>query len=180
MAAPATAPAAPPRALAALAERFDPDVIDVPEGRARIRIDDPAGGQAWDALIRGHRLRLEPADPYENPDALITADEATWGRMGRDGRAGMNAFRSGKLGIRHNLHLGVGFLAATSGSEEPGRLRFDRVRTPAGSVSFVEAGQGDPIVCLHGLGGTKASFLTTLDALADEHRVIALDLPGFG
>ena len=30
-----------------------------------------------------------------------------------------------------------------------------------------------------GLGGTKASFVTTLAALA-AHRVIAIDLPGFG
>ena len=30
------------------------------------------------------------------------------------------------------------------------------------------------------MGGTKASFLPTLAALADEYRVIAIDLPGFG
>jgi pimeloyl-ACP methyl ester carboxylesterase len=33
---------------------------------------------------------------------------------------------------------------------------------------------------LHGLGGTKASFLPTVAALADEYRVHAIDLPGFG
>jgi pimeloyl-ACP methyl ester carboxylesterase len=35
-------------------------------------------------------------------------------------------------------------------------------------------------VLLHGLGATKASFLPTVAALAPNHRVIALDLPGFG
>jgi pimeloyl-ACP methyl ester carboxylesterase len=33
---------------------------------------------------------------------------------------------------------------------------------------------------VHGLGGTKVSFLPTVAALADNHRVIAMDLPGFG
>jgi pimeloyl-ACP methyl ester carboxylesterase len=36
------------------------------------------------------------------------------------------------------------------------------------------------VLCLHGLGATKASFLPTVAALADSHRVIAMDLPGFG
>jgi pimeloyl-ACP methyl ester carboxylesterase len=44
----------------------------------------------------------------------------------------------------------------------------------------MSAGTGDPLICVHGLGGTKASFLPTVAALADGHRVIALDLPGFG
>ena len=36
------------------------------------------------------------------------------------------------------------------------------------------------MLCLHGLGGTKASFLPTVGCLADSYRVVALDLPGFG
>ena len=44
----------------------------------------------------------------------------------------------------------------------------------------MEAGQGPPVLAVHGLGGTKGSFLPTLAALADRFRVIAMDLPGFG
>ena len=33
---------------------------------------------------------------------------------------------------------------------------------------------------LHGLGGTKGSFLPTVAALADSYRTLAIDLPGFG
>jgi pimeloyl-ACP methyl ester carboxylesterase len=75
----------------------------------------------------------------------------------------------------------VGFLAATSGAPEPGQLKFERVRTPAGRVSILSAGAGpDVLLCLHGRGGTKASFLTTVAALADRYRVVAMDFPGFG
>ena len=45
---------------------------------------------------------------------------------------------------------------------------------------MIEAGTGAPVVAVHGLGETKASFLSTVSALADTFRVIALDLPGFG
>ena len=44
----------------------------------------------------------------------------------------------------------------------------------------MEAGRGEPVICIHGLGGTKASFIPTVAALAGRRRVIALDLPGFG
>ena len=129
-------------------------------------------------VIDPHGAQIVPAGG--RADALLEADPPSWSRITRDVRGGWRAYSAGRLRIRHNLHLGVGFLAATSGMDEPGRLRFESVRTRAGRISYVEAGQGDPVVALHGLGGTKASFLPTLAALADSHRVIALDLPGFG
>ena len=172
---------APADAIAALADRFDPDIIDVPRGRARIRLE-VAGAKACDAVIAGRRLRLRSADGSATPDAVLSADTATWGRIAADLRGGMRAFRAGRLTIRGSLHLGVGFLAATSGAQEAGRLEFETVRTRGfGAMSVLSAGTGpETIVCVHGLGGTKASFMPTVDALADDYRVVALDLPGFG
>jgi pimeloyl-ACP methyl ester carboxylesterase len=92
----------------------------------------------------------------------------------------MDAFRAGRLHVRHNMHLGVGFLAATANGSGRGRLRFRRIGTGAGDFSILEAGTGDPIVMLHGLGGTKASFLPTVAALAPSFRTISVDLLGFG
>lgn len=165
-------------ALATLVERFDPDVIDVPSGEARIRL--VVDGEAeWDAAIEGDEISIvTPGD--EQPDAILTADRATWERVADDVRGGMDAFRARRLSVRQNLHLGVGFLAATSNIADDRRLRFDLVATRRGEISTLSAGDGDPVICIHGLGGTKASFLTTVAALADDHRVIALDLPGFG
>jgi pimeloyl-ACP methyl ester carboxylesterase len=169
-----------PAGIEALAERWDPDVIDVPGGRALVRLR-VRGGDDWDARINGRRLRVVPASAGSEPDATITADPATWMRIAGDVRAGMHAFQRGRLRVRGSLHLGVGFLAATSGATEEGRLTFERLRTRSGQVSVLSAGAGpDVVLCLHGLGGTKASFLPTVAALADRYRVVAMDLPGFG
>src|SRR5439155_7792435 len=85
-----------------------------------------------------------------------------------------------RLRLRHDLHLGVGFLAATAAADDGRGLRFRHVRTKLGKISTMEAGAGRPVVLLHGLGATKASFLPTLAALAGSQRTIAIDLPGFG
>jgi pimeloyl-ACP methyl ester carboxylesterase/putative sterol carrier protein len=164
-----------------LADRFDPDVMHVPGGRARVRLD-VTGSSGCDAVIVGRRLKLRSADESAEPDAVLSADAATWRRIAADLRGGMQAFRAGRLRIRGSLHVGVGFLAATSGADERGRLEFDMLRTRGfGSISVLSAGTGpETIVCVHGLGGTKASFLPTVNALADRYRIVALDLPGFG
>jgi len=168
-----------PAGLLALTERFDPDVIDVPGGRARIRLGVRDEGE-WDAVIDSGEIQLLSAGE-EEPDALLSADATTWEGIAEDVRGGMTAYREGRLRVRRNLHLGVGLLAATSGMQEEGRLRFDTFRTAAGRISTLAAGEGEPVICIHGLGGTKASFLPTTAALAPAgYRVIAMDLPGFG
>jgi len=165
--------------LAALLERFDPAAFDAPAGRARLRLAvEPEG--SWDLVVDGGRRELERAREAARADARLCADAATWERIAGDVRGGMDAFRRGRLTIRDDLHLGVGFLAATSGMTEPGRLELGRVRTSLGDIAVARAGEGFPVVMLHGLGGTKASFLPTVAALADRYRVLAIDLPGFG
>ena len=159
--------------------RFDPSVFDAPGGSARIRLDARGGG-TFDAVVQGDRMRLEPASG-DRADALLGADVGTWASMAEDYQGGMDAYSTGALLVRRNLHLAIGFLTATSGSTEPGRLKMGRVETPMGSLATLEAGTGDPLVMLHGLGATKASFVPTIAALAsEERRMIAVDLPGFG
>ncbi len=170
---------APPSALQALAARFDPEVFDVGSRRARVRLEG-AGLGRWDVVLADGRATVEAADEGRNPDAVLSADAETWRSISEDLRNGMAAFRAGRLVVRRDLHLGVGFLAATSGRREAGGLVFRRVATSVGELSTMEAGHGRPVVLLHGLGATKASFLPTVAALAPHHRAIAIDLPGFG
>ncbi len=49
-------------------------------------------------------------------------------------------------------------------------------------VNYVDLGSGDrePAVLVHGLGGQWQNWLQNIPRLAQERRVLALDLPGFG
>jgi len=175
-------------AVERLVARFDPSVFDVGRRLARLRIE--SDGESYDVIIEDGTARLttargradttRPTAARRGAHAILTADAGTWDAIADDVRGGMTAFRKGRLKIRRDLHLGVGFLAATSELTGPGRLRVRSIDTATGSLSTVEAGTGDPVIMLHGLGATKASFLPTLGALAPAHRAIAVDLPGFG
>ena len=54
------------------------------------------------------------------------------------------------------------------------------VRVDGRAVNLVELGSGPPLLFVHGLGGCWQNWLENLPDLARDHRVIALDLPGFG
>lgn len=49
-------------------------------------------------------------------------------------------------------------------------------------IRYVERGQGEPVVLLHGLGGSVETWTNSgiLQALAQDHRVIAFDMRGHG
>ncbi|MBA2504705.1 MAG: alpha/beta fold hydrolase, partial [Thermoleophilaceae bacterium] len=172
------APTTPPRALKKLVSRYDPVVAGLNGDRLRVRlaVED---GDDWDAVLEDGSARL--SKPDGRPSATLSADRETWELIAGDVRGGMEAFEAGRLSVRANLHLGVAFLAGTSGAGEEGGLHFEEVDTRLGAISTLQAGEGPAVLAIHGLGGTKASFLPTVADLAPAgFRVIALDLPGFG
>ena len=57
-----------------------------------------------------------------------------------------------------------------------------RTRAAGAQINYVDIGSGDehPIVFIHGLGGQWQNWLENIPRFAQERRVIAVDLPGFG
>jgi pimeloyl-ACP methyl ester carboxylesterase len=47
-------------------------------------------------------------------------------------------------------------------------------------VNVLELGSGPPVVFVHGLSGSWQNWLEQLPVFAQDHRVVAFDLPGFG
>jgi len=47
-------------------------------------------------------------------------------------------------------------------------------------LRFVDYGTGPVVLLVHGMGGSWQSWLENIPALGQNHRVIAVDLPGFG
>ena len=54
------------------------------------------------------------------------------------------------------------------------------VTVGARPVNVIELGEGPAIVFVHGLSGSWPNWLEQLPVFARDHRVIAMDLPGFG
>jgi pimeloyl-ACP methyl ester carboxylesterase len=54
------------------------------------------------------------------------------------------------------------------------------LRVGGAQVNVVELGEGPPVVLIHGLSGNWQNWLEVMPGLALDHRVVALDLPGFG
>ena len=81
-----------------------------------------------------------------------------------------------------NLRIGVVaasalLIAPANGSAQDRYFESHGVR-----IRYVEQGAGEPLVLLHGLGGSIETWTSTgiLQKLAQDHRVIAFDLRGHG
>jgi pimeloyl-ACP methyl ester carboxylesterase len=78
------------------------------------------------------------------------------------------------------------FPAQDYGESDPDWLKIDwrrhlhRMELPGAEVNYVEIGEGEPILFVHGLAGCWRNWLENLPHFARTHRAIALDLPGFG
>jgi abhydrolase domain-containing protein 6 len=87
------------------------------------------------------------------------------------------------------LVLGIGFVYIFP--EQALKAEYARQRMMAGAEVrykvvdgepwfYLEAGKGDLIVLVHGYTGSKENWLPVIGQLAKSHRVIAVDLPGWG
>lgn len=141
---------------------------------------DIEDGDAWSLHIDGLSLRLSPG-LAEEADTTISTDASTMTSVLDGSISGVDAFVEGRLRVRGNLALSL----RLSGSFAPGTrpAQFPRAATIRANkidTFLLEAGQGPPVVVLHGLGATNASMLPLLPELAHDHHLFVPDLPGFG
>lgn len=84
-----------------------------------------------------------------------------------------------RLPLRAPIACGIALLIAAA----PVAARSAEVRTAAvfgQRIAYVDVGTGPPVVLVHGLADDLGVWHDTIAALAAHHRVIALDLLGFG
>ena len=150
----------------------------LPAGTRATMIFD-AGTVAWSLAVDGPHLALE-IGRLARADTVVRADLGTLTAVAEGAAAGAYAFLEGRLAIRGNMALAL----RLDGAGQPDRpVGFPTARTVQAldiETFYLEAGTGPPAVLLHGLGATCASMLPTLAELARDHRVLAVDLPGFG
>lgn len=137
----------------------------------------PYDETGWTLVIRKGRLALEPGSEAPATTTICGSAE-TLRRIATGEVSGLTAFLQGAITVRGDLSLSMrlaGMWAGAAAGVTAGDVVAEGQRT-----FYIEAGEGPPVVLLHGLGATNASMLPTLEALSQHYRVIAPDLPGFG
>jgi pimeloyl-ACP methyl ester carboxylesterase len=145
-------------------------------------------GHTWEVRCTPHGARVRKGVTSRRPDVVIGTDAETWLRLREGAISGIEAFSTRALYVRGDLDQAIAFegMFRLPGPHEdapsrPPLLRIHEVRLPGRRVSTLTMGEGPDVLCVHGLGATKASFFDTAAALTRAgYRVHALDLPGFG
>ncbi len=65
------------------------------------------------------------------------------------------------------------------GETEIRPLRYE-VRVGGWPIGYEVAGEGEPVVLVHGLSGSTRWWSRNVPAIAERHRIYLVDLPGFG
>ncbi|MGH2749328.1 MAG: alpha/beta fold hydrolase [Actinomycetota bacterium] len=160
-----------------LPERFLLDRLHT-DGRWRIRL----GRASRDVVVAKGEVTVER--PGGKADAEIETDHDTWRAMDAGRLSGIEAFVDRKLKVRGSIERALQFEPMFERPDAGGmQYTIEDVSIGNGtSISALVAGAEDaePLLLMHGLGATKASWLTVLPQLAAHYRVIVIDLPGFG
>jgi pimeloyl-ACP methyl ester carboxylesterase len=163
--------------LLRLAERFDPAAAGGLRASFVVAVRDRP---ATTFHVGAGRCLLAPG-AASNAVARFDADEGTWLDLVAGRVDGIAAFLAGRLRIQGDLNLAARF--ETLFRPAPGArrvLRTEHTDVKGVTVESMITGQGPPVVLVHGLGASKVSFFPTLDGLAEQFEIHAIDLPGFG
>ena len=165
------------RSLDTLPKRFRGDQNGL---SARFRIE--VGRAVRDIVVSDGRCEVAKANGVP-PDVIIKTDPETWFDIDQGRISGIEAFARGKLNVRGSIERSLMFEPLfdrpSAGAME---YSIEMVGRRGNRISALIAGddKAPPLLLIHGLGATKSSWLPIVPALARGHRVIALDLPGFG
>ncbi|HEY6463519.1 MAG TPA: alpha/beta fold hydrolase [Polyangiaceae bacterium] len=149
--------------------------------RATIAFDaGPAG--AWTVELRRGETRLSRGRSSRAMSTVV-ADPATMLAVLEGRTPGIQAFLEQRLYLRGSIALALEIDDLLPPAQRAPRApRVHRVVADGVRSFYLEAGVrgAPPVVLLHGLGATSASFLPSIWDLSRDHHVFALDLPGFG
>ena len=161
-----------------LPTRYRGQDLEPPPTRFRLKV----GWTIRDVVVDMDGCRVERSNG-KVPDAEIHTDLQTWEEIDAGKLSGVEAFGRRRLTVRGSIADVLRFEPMFVRPRRGGmRYEIGHVETPRARVSTLLAGKDSspPLLLIHGLGATKASWLTVIPQLAKRHRVIAIDLPGFG
>jgi pimeloyl-ACP methyl ester carboxylesterase len=138
-------------------------------------------GHTWEIRCTPEAARVRKGASRRQPDVTLSTDAGTWMSLREGEFSGVDAFQRRLLSVRGNLDWAIAFegMFRLPGGRPP-LLRIHDVAVGRHRISTLTMGQGPDVLLIHGLGGTRASFMETAAALSTRYRVHAPDLPGFG
>ncbi|QSE86893.1 alpha/beta fold hydrolase [Rhodococcus koreensis] len=168
---------------AVLADHFPRDLTDtaLTHSDASLVLDITGHGRWTVAVDEG--MAKVTTKAATDPTTTVHTDADTLADVLIGRRSGVDAFLDGDLTTRGSLatvlQIGGAFAPDVDLVTRP---RSREVTACGVRTAYLEAGRADapPVVLLHGLGATNASMLPVLADLAEDFRVLAPDLPGFG
>lgn len=109
-------------------------------------------------------------------------DYKKWGAQGspKDGRGDIFQNRIQALEPKLPVNSGMRRICAESARYVPAECREKWLELPVGRIRYLAAGEGDPLVLLHGLLGYSFSWRRVIGPLAHCRQVVAPDMPGSG
>jgi pimeloyl-ACP methyl ester carboxylesterase len=140
------------------------------------------GDQSFALTVADHGCLVREG-PGESPNATITMDPSTWLAIDEGALHGSDAFTDRKVTVTGNLDLAVRLQTLFRPYSRPwSATDLDQIEVEADGVmlSSYVSGEGTPVVLLHGLGGSKVTWLPLVAPLSERYRVIVPDLPGHG
>jgi pimeloyl-ACP methyl ester carboxylesterase len=149
--------------------------------RAAVVFDAGVAG-AWTVELNGGQTRLRRGRS-SRASSTVFADPVTMRAVVEGRLAGIQAFLERRLFLRGSIALAMEIDDLLPPAQRAPRApRCHRVMAGGVQSFYLEAGVrgAPPVILLHGLGATSASFLPTLWDLSRDHHVLAVDLPGFG
>ena len=166
------------RRIRSLPKRFLSASINGLAAVWELRIDE----RAYAVSVVSGECRVSDG-PAVEPNATIATDATTWLAMDAGGLMGIEAFLDRRLRVGGNLDLAVRLQSLFRPHGRPARpsdLQQIEVEVEGARLSAYVVGTGPPLLLLHGLGGTKISWLPIVPALSSSYRLVIPDLPGHG
>lgn len=138
------------------------------------------GMAPWELRLSSRKCTISPGSA-RSPDVRFQTDAFTWLDIVSGRTDAVAAFQAGRLVVRGDLQLAV-LLGTMFVPGHQSHRRVRRVRTQLRDVvvESLVVGAGEPVLLIHGLGASKVTFVPSIDDLALDHLVHAIDLPGYG
>ncbi|MBJ7331886.1 MAG: alpha/beta fold hydrolase [Solirubrobacteraceae bacterium] len=148
---------------------------------ARVHLAVVDLGHTWELRLRDGTAKVRRGPSRADPDVVLASDAASLTGLLRGELAGIELIVDGRLTVRGSIDTAVTVEAALRPDTGPlPPMHAQQLRVGSQRMAVLSSGEGPDVVCIHGLGASRTSFLELGHRLSATHRVHLVDLPGFG